>query len=393
MNIGIVTTWFERGAAYVSRIYEKLLEAEGHTVYIFARGGENIRSALNDKWSGKNVTRSNKYRDSSIEKKLMNKWIKKNRLEVIFFNEQRDFEIIIWLKKRYSSIKIGAYVDYYTETSIPKFKVYDFLICNTKRHMQAMKDHPQKFYVKWGTDVNLYKPVRQGHDLITFFHSVGMSPRKGTDVLIDAFIKGKLYEKSRLVIHTQIPIEKVTSYTTNDLLKYKNIEIVEKTVTAPGLYYMGDVYVYPTRLDGLGLTMYEALASGLPLITSDFPPMNEVGTDEIGKRVKIADYYCRGDAYYYPMVKCDMQSLIEAMRWYIENPKQLEEQKLMARAYAEENYDIKKRSKEVADIFTNAKLRPLDIKLEKEIKKSILKENVLVQKILNYRNVYEWMRK
>ena len=81
------------------------------------------------------------------------------------------------------------------------------------------------------------------------------------------------------------------------------------------------------------------------------------------------------------------------MRWYIENPKQLEEQKLMARAYAEENYDIKKRSKEVADIFTNAKLRPLDIKLEKEIKKSILKENVLVQKILNYRNVYEWMRK
>lgn len=115
-----------------------------------------------------------------------------------------------------------------------------------------------------------------------------MSSRKGTDILIDAFIDGKLYEKSVLVIHTQIPVERVCKYDKLHLEKY-GIQIIEKTVTAPGLYYLGDVYVYPTRLDGLGLTMYEALASGLPVITSDFPPMNEAVNCNIGRLVKIKD--------------------------------------------------------------------------------------------------------
>ena len=39
MNIGIVTTWFESGAGYVSRQYKKILESPGNKVYIFARGG------------------------------------------------------------------------------------------------------------------------------------------------------------------------------------------------------------------------------------------------------------------------------------------------------------------------------------------------------------------
>ena len=37
MHIGIVTTWFERGAAYVSRQYRDALAGQ-HTVFIFARG-------------------------------------------------------------------------------------------------------------------------------------------------------------------------------------------------------------------------------------------------------------------------------------------------------------------------------------------------------------------
>lgn len=40
MNIGIVTTWFERGAAYVSRVYLEMLQKEDHNVFVFARGGK-----------------------------------------------------------------------------------------------------------------------------------------------------------------------------------------------------------------------------------------------------------------------------------------------------------------------------------------------------------------
>lgn len=39
MNIGIVTTWLERGAAYVSRQYYEILKKK-HNVFIYARGKE-----------------------------------------------------------------------------------------------------------------------------------------------------------------------------------------------------------------------------------------------------------------------------------------------------------------------------------------------------------------
>ena len=38
MKIGIITTWFERGASYVSKLYRQALEQENE-VYIYARGG------------------------------------------------------------------------------------------------------------------------------------------------------------------------------------------------------------------------------------------------------------------------------------------------------------------------------------------------------------------
>ncbi len=387
MKIGIVTTWFERGAAYVSEIYKNLLEREGHTIYVFARGGENIPETISAKWNGNEVTRSNCYIDSTIEKRKFLRWVSDKSLDVVFFNEQRDFRAIIWLKKKYPKVVVGAYVDYYTENSIELFGLYDFLICNTKRHLQAMQKHPQKYYIPWGTDINLFCPRTRESNGITFFHSAGLSERKGTDYLVEAFIDGKLYSKSQLIIHTQQAIEKICKYDKEELAKY-NIQVIEKTVPAPGLYYMGDVYVYPTKLDGLGLTMYEAIASGLPMIVTDFPPMNEVGDESFVRRVKVKDYYCRGDAYYYPMAICDKADLIDAMEWYVEHQEELKEQKQYARQYAEEHYDILTRSKAVSDIFEKTQPKELDRRLVKKANKEYLKNWSIVKRIISYRFVY-----
>jgi glycosyltransferase involved in cell wall biosynthesis len=42
-----------------------------------------------------------------------------------------------------------------------------------------------------------------------------------------------------------------------------------------------DVCLTPTRWEGLGLPLYEALAFGQPTITNDNAPMNEVVTDDV----------------------------------------------------------------------------------------------------------------
>lgn len=367
MRIGIVTKWFERGAAYVSKIYANALSAQGHEVFIYSRGGENTDIKETDKWKDGKVTVDDTYNGSRINNIIFYRWIKRYNLDVVFFNEQNDMRIVVDLKEKYPSIKIGAYVDYYTENTRIWFNMFDFVICNTKRHMQAMEGHPQKYYISWGTDINLYKPTDERHEGIVFFHSAGMSTRKGTDILVNAYIHSKFYKRSKLIIHTQLPIKQVSGYTKEELAEY-NIEIIEKTVTAPGLYYLGDIYVYPTRLDGLGLTMYEAVASGMPVITTDFPPMNEAIKIEFGKLVKVKDFYCRADAYYYPMAICDENDLIECMRWYIDNPNEINRQKYNARKYAENNFDIFSKSKDIAEVFENSTVRNVDKTLCKKIR-------------------------
>ena len=54
MNIGIVTTWFERGAAYVSKQYKDSLEECGHKVFIYSRGGEK-HLKKDKKWQGDDI--------------------------------------------------------------------------------------------------------------------------------------------------------------------------------------------------------------------------------------------------------------------------------------------------------------------------------------------------
>jgi 1,2-diacylglycerol 3-alpha-glucosyltransferase len=45
------------------------------------------------------------------------------------------------------------------------------------------------------------------------------------------------------------------------------------------LFASADVCVAPSRWEGLGLHLYESMALGLPVITNDNPPMNEIVRD------------------------------------------------------------------------------------------------------------------
>ena len=119
MKIGFVSTWFERGAAYVTKSYIDVLKSK-HDVYVYARGGEE--NAKNDpKWNLSYVTWGLNLPGTTINKKHFFKWVKESRVEIIFFNEQRDYKILALLKKEFPEIKIGSYIDYYKENEIENF--------------------------------------------------------------------------------------------------------------------------------------------------------------------------------------------------------------------------------------------------------------------------------
>lgn len=130
MNVGIVTTWFERGAAYVSRQYLEALRSDSNnSVYIYARGGESYARNQSE-WDRDFVTWgkvNKKYYcgATGIEKKDFIDWLKNRQIDVVLFNEQNWWIPVIWCKEL--GIKVGTYVDYYTEETVPFFAIYDYI--------------------------------------------------------------------------------------------------------------------------------------------------------------------------------------------------------------------------------------------------------------------------
>jgi len=363
MNIGIVTTWYERGAAYVSRAYMDALANE-HEVFIYARGGEKYAKE-DPRWDLSNVTWETPIpcmpSVTFINWHDFKKWLKNNAIEVLIFNEQRSWDIL--LKLQQSDILLGAYVDYYTPETVPFFKLYDFLLCNTKRHYSVFKDLKQTFYIPWGTDTNLCLPQKRSgsSEEVTFFHSAGMGGvnlRKGTDILVKSF--QHVIGNAKLIIHSQVGLKKYSDVA--DLIENDfRINFIEKTVSLPGLYHMGDVYVYPTRLEGIGLSIPEALACGLPVITTDNPPMNEfVFHNQTGYLVKVSEFRKRADNYYWPESICDQNDLTKAMQSYVDNPGLAVEQGINARQYAKSHLNWQKNAERLGALLnTLAKSREI----------------------------------
>ena len=337
IKLGIVTVWDERGAGYVSRHYYQYL-SEFFNVFIYNRGySKNKFPNLDYIYNAQKI---DSLKPMSINKKEFKEWIDKNGIEIILFNEQQSWEPVLWCKEW--KIKTIAYVDYYTEKTIKLHDAYDLLLCNTKRHFEAFKNHKNVKYFKWGTDLDLFKPVKVNNSIPTFFHSCGYSPgRKGTDLVLKAF--NDIKYNFKLIIHTQINLKKYDislEPLIENLTKSKKLSIINKTVPAPGLYHLADYYVYPTRLEGIGLTILESLSSGLIPILPDFPPMNEFVSKNHPYKISINKLYAREDGYFWPQVEvCDKsfhELLIKAIKSFPNN-----ELKSEMREWSKKNFNFK----------------------------------------------------
>ena len=168
-----------------------------------------------------------------------------------------------------------------------------------------------------------------------------------------------------LILQTQRKIKEVfPEYVSlcNNLKSEGKLEIIEQTVGAPGLYHLTDVYVYPSRLDGIGLTTAEALACGLPVITSNNAPMNEFISEESGKLVNIARFYPKGDGYYWPQCVVDVEHLKACMQEFVDDSHKLVHYKTKARQSALKKWNWEQNSASVNQLFESSYLIPYEKK-------------------------------
>lgn len=320
-NIGIVTVWADSGAGFVSQAYYNALKSN-FNVKIYSRGSYTYDNNL-PIWNFGDVTIDKSIDNpTSINKNIFVKWILDNKISLILFNEQRFWKPILWAKEL--GVKCVSYIDYYTAETINFFDLYDGLICNTQRHFSVFQNFKNTIYIPWGTDSNLFGLNRNYTkiDQVSFLHSAGLSgpnDRKGTKNLIIAF--ANTIGKAILYIDSQLPLTFYDNEIQDIVLKDSRIVFRNVTTVAPHNYKDAHVYVYPTRLEGIGLTIAEALMSGMPVITTNNPPMNEIVIDNYnGRLINVDSYVSRYDGYYWPEAVINIKSLTSLIQFYIDNP-------------------------------------------------------------------------
>ena len=361
--LGIVSTWFERGATRVSLAYIDVLKAH-FTIRVYARGGDEFPHD-DPNWNhdfvhwGEFVPGA---RSTFIDFSDFKKWVHREQIDVLFFNEQQSWDVIVKMKQQFT-IPLGAYIDYYTDDSVPCFDLYDFVVCNTQRHFSVFKEHENALYIPWGVQSFADQPPSDHQDVV-FFHNLGFNPeRKGTDLVIHAFQQLDAAD-TKLLLHAQKPLN-AFPHLQQLIGNNAAIEWINEEVPPPGLYHRGDVYVYPSRLEGIGLSLPEALSEGLPVITTNEGPMNEFVFDqENGRLVDVERHWKRQDGYYWDMSEIAIPSLVEAMNYYVANKEQLPEFKHKALALARANLDWEKNASHLANEIQKIKWKsPSDDRL------------------------------
>jgi hypothetical protein len=121
-------------------------------------------------------------------------------------------------------------------------------------------------YVPWGVNLDEYPfEKRTRAERFLFINGYGgCMGRKGAQVVAAAAERAR---GCKVTVFSQTP----------ELPAFpRNVEVHRVNARHPSeLYRHGDVLLAPSLYEGLGLQHYEAAAVGLPVLTTDAPPMNE----------------------------------------------------------------------------------------------------------------------
>jgi glycosyltransferase involved in cell wall biosynthesis len=97
-----------------------------------------------------------------------------------------------------------------------------------------------------------------------------------------------------------------------------------------------EVYAMPSRFEGFGLALLEAMCAGVPAIISDIPALTEV---------------CDNGKYALSFRSGDAQDLADKLRYALDNRDEMERRAKIARSYARQSFSIEKMVAEYERIY------------------------------------------
>ncbi len=296
MRIGIVAYWFNRGQAVVARQIRATLNDLGHETFVLARPTRktNIRPGRIDSegvWAQDAVTAASDYLIPGDEYLA---WAAEVRPDVVLFDQNYQFDEIARLRE--SGVRtIGRFVweHFSAEHAEPAARafdrIYSLTACEQQRYAEMGIETPR---VRWGCFpdlVDLAADPSPDEDGVTILFPGGfMSKRKPLAATIEAFRRTS-DPRLRLVLKAQVErqakqVGRMIRGGSRFGRRDARIEVITADLPTDDylrMFAAADVCLAPSRWEGLGLHLFEATALGIPIVTNDNPPMNEVVLDGV----------------------------------------------------------------------------------------------------------------
>jgi len=243
----------------------------------------------------------------------------------------------LYLKGLYTKYKILYTM--FESTSIPEnwvkpLQEADLVLVPSKFCQKAFLTKGIKTkVVPLGYDDEKYKLIerkRRGNEPFTFLHYNAFNIRKGFDLVFKAFTEEfKDEENVKLILKT------INPKTPFPILKseYQNIEVIKgeyNTKQMNDLLERCDVFVFPSRGEGFGLTPLETLATGMTAIIPNGSGMSEYFDERYFIEAKIKGevqsvYHNYNLNEVGNMIEVDIEDLKKKMRWAYKNRDKVKE--------------------------------------------------------------------
>lgn len=170
-------------------------------------------------------------------------------------------------------IPIAAYINWeWFRGTDQEWRLCDLFVCPSPFTVPVVESYGlgPAIFLPWPLDLSrLPERVVSGCAKI-FFHNAGIvdhNDRKGTRDTIRAFMRSKRKDL-KLIVRLQKPAP-LPSYDERVEVRVGNLP------DHADLYMEGDVAIQPSKMEGCGMQILEPVCAGIPVITTDYPPMSD----------------------------------------------------------------------------------------------------------------------
>jgi 1,2-diacylglycerol 3-alpha-glucosyltransferase len=293
MRVGIVTKWFASGQAVVARQLRSALDQLGHESFVLAKQGKGPRAQqeriADPVWDQPGVIHSG---EADIPEREYLAWVRENDIEAILCDQNDQFAEIAAVR-RAGVRTIGRFVweSFAPEDAAPAREAFDVIYSFTRAEQQRYRTlgidsplltwgcHPELIAI--GDEQRTTSHQQRNGEVRFYVPGSFMGKRKPFPEIVEAFVRTD-DPRLRLLIRGQVDrkagrLEKAAGGDERVMIELEDRPTDEHLRQ----FASCDVCLSPSRWEGLGLPLYEAVAFGIPSITNDAPPMNEIVIDDV----------------------------------------------------------------------------------------------------------------